>query len=185
MVHTTDGGAVGQIRVSLDDFPSHTDFTNLFRQYKLNYLKLIFYPSGNSVATGATRDEGGNYSNNQVLIRTMLNRTGIAIGAGNTISEWSQVQAKKQWMLATDKPTTITCRLSQLTPVAANDQNPVNEEYSVKKPTYVSTNNADVLHYGLNVRFDSLNGIPISQTDVIWPSFRIVAKVYLTAKGVA
>ena len=99
---TNDGGVVGQIKVQLNDFPGYSDFTNLFRQYKLNYMKLIFYPAANSINAGAVRDEGGNYSNNNVLIRTKLNRTGIAIGAGNTISEWSQVMAKKQWMLAQD-----------------------------------------------------------------------------------
>jgi hypothetical protein len=188
-VHTTDGGVVGQIRITLADLgDSHTDFTNLFRQYKLNYIKIIFYPAANTVTSGSTRDEGGNYSNNQVLIRTKLNRTGISIGAGNTISEWSQVQAKKQWMLATDKPTSIGCRLSQLSPVAGGESYPPgasDEEYSVVKPRYVSTNHTEVLHQGLDIRFDSLNGEALSQGDQIWPQFRIVAKVYLTCKGVA
>lgn len=182
IVHTTDGGAVGQIRISLDQFPNEGDFTNLFRQYKLNYLKLIFYPSANVIPGGATRDEGGSYSNNQILIRTKLNRTGLAIGAGNTIADWSQIQAKKQWMLATDKPTTITCRLSQLSKAVDSVGG---SENIVIKPKYVSTDNPDVVHQGLDIRFDSLNGTPISQTDQIWPSFRIVAKVYMTMKGVA
>ena len=183
--HTNDGGVVGQIKVQLDDFVAREDFTNLFRQYKLNYLKLTFYPAANCIPPGSVRDEGGNYSNNQVLIRTMLNRTGIAIGAGNTISEWSQVMAKKQWMLATDKPTTITCRLSQLAPTRAGGGSQSEEEYSVVKPRYVSTNHPDVDHLGLNVRFDSLNGNSLQQTDPVWPQFRIVAKVYMTCKGVA
>lgn len=112
----------------------------------------------------------------------MLNRTGVAMGAGNTISDWSQIQAKKQWMLATDKPTTITCRLSQLT--LAQDSVGGTEPV-VMKPKYVSTNHPDIHHFGLNVRFDSLNGTALDQEDVIWPSFRIVAKVYFTCKGVA
>jgi hypothetical protein len=183
--HTNDGGVVGQIKVQLDDFTAREDFTNLFRQYKLNYLKVTFYPAANCIPAGAVRDEGGNYSNNQILIRTMLNRTGIAIGAGNTISEWSQVMAKKQWMLATDKPTTITCKLSQLMSIRAGTGSQADEEYAVVKPKYVSTNHPDVDHLGLNIRFDSLSGTALSQSDQVWPQFRIVAKVYLTCKGVA
>lgn len=183
--HTSDGGVVGQLRVQLDDFPSHTDFTNLFRQYKINGLKITLYPSANMVPAGASRDEGGNYGNNQVLIRTMYNKTGIAIGSGNTISEWSQVQAKKQWMLASNKPTVIYCPLSMLTPIAAGDMSAGNEEYAVTRPKYVSTNHADAIFYGLNIRFDSLNGVALSQSDQVWPQFRIVAKVYITCKGVA
>lgn len=183
--HTTDGGLVGQIKVQLDDFVAREDFTNLFRQYKLNYLKLTFYPAANCIPAGSVRDEGGNYSNNQILIRTKLNRTGIAIGAGNTISEWSQVMAKKQWMLAQTRPTTITCKLSQLMSVSGGAGAQADEEYAVIKPKYVSTNHPDVNHFGLDVRFDSLNGTALNQTDQIWPQFRIVAKVYLTCKGVA
>ncbi len=181
--HTTDGGVVGQISLKLSDFPSPTDFQNLFRQYKMNYLKIIMIPSANVIPGGETRDEGGQYSNNQVLIRTMLNRTGIAIGAGNTISEWSQVQAKKQWVLARDKPTVITCALSQLSPIQ-NTTDAV-ERPTVVKPRYISTNHTDATHYGLNIRFDSLNGNPLNQTDHVWPQFRIIAKVYMTCKGVA
>ncbi|AXH75869.1 MAG: hypothetical protein [Cressdnaviricota sp.] len=183
MQHTNDGGVVGQINIRLNDFPSASDFTNLFRQYKLNYIKITMIPAANTVLSGATRDDEGNYSNNQILIRTMLNRTGIAIGAGNTISEWSQVQAKKQWVLARDKPTTITCKLNQLVPCGnaeAADLVP-----TVVKPRYVSTNNTDVNHYGLNLRFDSLDGTALAQTDKIWPQFRIICKCYFTCKGVA
>lgn len=183
LTHTTDGGVVGQIRIQLDDFPGHTDFTNLFRQYKLNYMKLIFYPAANAIPGGTSRDDAGNYSNNNILIRTKLNRTGIAIGAGNTISEWSQVQAKKQWMLAQDKPTTIMCKLNQL--AAADHGNGDNYVDAITAPRYISTNNADVNHYGLDVRFDSCNGNALDQEDAIWPQFRIVCKVYLTCKGVA
>ena len=142
--HTGDGGVVGQINVNLADMPGHTDFTNLFRQYKLNYMKITMIPSANTVSGGETRDVGGNYANNQILIRTCLNRTGIAIGAGNTISEWSQIQAKKQWVLARDKPTVITCKLSQLVGVGTTAEiggNPPELIPAIVKPRYISTNN--------------------------------------------
>jgi hypothetical protein len=185
--HTNDGGVVGQLRVQLDDFPAESDFTNLFRQYKINAIKVTMYPSANTTLSGASGDisQGGNYSNNQVLIRTMYNKTGIAIGAGNTISEWSQIQAKKQWMLARDRPTTIYCPTSMLVPIAAGDAEHANYEYAVTLPKYVSTNHPDAIYYGLNIRFDSLNGTALSQSDQIWPQFRIVAKIYMTCKGVA
>lgn len=181
-VHTNDGGCVGQIAVTLADYPASEDFTNLFRQYKLNYMKIIMYPSGNVVPSGATRDEGGTYSNNQILVRTKLNRTGIAIGAGNTIAEWSQIQAKKQWMLATDKPTVITCRLNthELVKTASGASTP-----AIGYPKYITTNETGVEHFGLDIRFDSLNGTPIDQEDQIWPQFRIISKLYFTCKGVA
>lgn len=178
MVHTTDGGAAGQIQVKLNQFAGYTDFTNLFKQYKLNYIQMTFYPAGNMTATGETRDEGGPRGNNNVLIRVMRNQTAIAIGTGNTISEWSQLQAKKQWLLAQDKPTSFGCKLSLRTAVEPAD-------VAVGPSKYITTNDADVPHQGVNIRFDSLDGRPINQTDNIWPAFRVVSKLYFTCKGVA
>jgi hypothetical protein len=120
--------------------------------------------------------------NNNVLIRVCKNQTGIAMGAGNTISEWSQIQAKRQWMLATNKPTKIKCPLSMLYEITEGTSTSV----AVGKPRYISTNNPSVTHYGLNLRFDSLSGIALSAGETnVWPQFRIVAKIYLTCKGVA
>ena len=107
------------------------------------------------------------------------------MGSGNTIAEWSQVQAKKQWILAQNKPTTITMRLSQLTPVVGPELTAGSEEYAVVKPRYISTNHTGIGHFGLNIRFDSLDGTALNQTDRVWPEFRIVAKIYMTCKGVA
>jgi hypothetical protein len=181
LVHTNDGGVAGNLMIQLSDLPSHTEFTNLFRSYKLNYMKLTFYPSANTINAGDVRDAGGNYSNNQILIRTSLNRTGVAMGAGNTIAEWSQLQAKRQWMLAQDKPTTITMKLSQLSARASD----AGTAYAVVPPRYTSTNNPSLNHLGLNLRFDSLDGTEIENEDRIWPEFRVVCKVYFTCKGVA
>lgn len=177
LVHTADGGVAGNLDVKLSDFPSSSDFTNLFRQYKINYLKVTFYPASNTTIAG---DDSAH--NNNILIRTMYNKTGIAMGAGNTISEWSQVQAKKQWLLARNKPTTITCPLSMLYEV--NDGTTTGT--AVGRPRYISTNNPSVPFFGLNLRFDSCDGTALSAGDVnLWPSFRVVAKIYLTCKGVA
>ena len=174
---TADGGVAGNLSVKLSDLPNSSDFTNLFRQYKLNYLVLIFYPAANTAQAG---DDSAH--NNNVLIRISKNQTGIAMGAGNTISEWSQIQAKRQWMLAQNKPTKIKVPLSQLYEVTDG----TSTSTAVGRPRYISTNNPGVSHYGLNIRFDSCSGISLSAGEVnVWPQFRIVAKVYLTCKGVA
>lgn len=108
----------------------------------------------------------------------MKNQTAIAIGAGNTISEWSQLQAKKQWLLSQTKPTSISCKLSLREAVE-----PANE--SIGPSRYISTNDADCPHQGINIRFDSMDGRPIDQDLDVWPSFRVVSKLYFTCKRVA
>lgn len=183
-----DGGIVGRIRIRLNNLPNSSEFTNLFKEYKLNYLKLTFIPAGNIAATTTYVNERDGAAqailgNKQVLIRTCLNRTGEVPDATDTIDNWSQIQAKKQWVLARDKPTTITCKLNQLKIV---ERGAGLNSTSTAKPTYISTDLADVNHYGLNLRFDSLDGTAINAANGdIWPKFRVISKVYFTCKGVA
>ena len=183
-VHTNDGGVVGRISLMLNQLPQYSEFTNLFRQYKLTGMKIIFYPAANTTVAGSARDEGGPYANNNILIRVMKNYTGIPMASGNEIHEWSQIQAKKQWILATNKPSSIYCPLVQLTDVRANEDSSTNEQV-ISRPKFCSTNDPNVVHQSLNIRFDSLNGTALQQTDRIWPEFRIVCKYYFRCKGVA
>lgn len=184
MVRTDDGGIVGRIRIRLNNLVDSTDFTNLFKEYKLNYLKLTFIPAGNTVPTNTDlSDPRVTNGNKQVMIRTCLNRTGDVPGVDDEISHWSQLQAKKQWVLVQDKPTTITCKLNQLIAV---QQGELLNGTQICKPKYISTEITGVNHYGLNLRFDSLDGTPINAANGdIWPKFRVISKVYFTCRGVA
>ena len=181
-------GIVGRIRIRLNNLPNYSDFTNLFKEYKLNYLKLTFIPAGNIAATTAYRNEEDGATvqtlgNKNVLIRTCLNRTGDVPDTNNDIPMWNQLQAKKQWVLAQDKPTTITCKLNQLKVV---ERGTGLNSTALSKPTYLSTNNVDINHYGLDVRFDSIDGTAINSANGdIWPKFRVISKVYFTCRGVA
>lgn len=184
MQRTDDGGIVGRVRVRLNNLPGYGDFTNLFKEYKLNYVKFTFIPAGNIAATTITdRAAAVPLGNKQVLIRTCLNRTGEVPNNLDEIENWSQIQAKKQWVLVQDRPTTITCKLNQLKVVQRGDGL---NQVAVCKPQYISTNNTDINHYGINLRFDSLDGTPIDEDEGdIWPKFRLITKVYFTCKGVA
>lgn len=183
-VHTNDGGVVGRINVMLNQLPSYTEFTNLFRQYKISGIKITFYPAANCTIAGGTRDESGPNTGNGVMIRVMKNYTGVAMQSGNTISEWSQVMAKKQWILNQGRPTSIYCPLNILLDARAGIAMDTNEQV-ISRPKFVSTNDPNVIHSGLNVRFDSLNGESLNDSVRAWPEFRIVAKYYLKLKGVA
>ncbi len=185
MTRTDDGGIVGRIRIRMTNVLNNGDFTNLFKEYKFNYLKLTFIPAGNTAATAVDERDGAAPGNKQVMIRTMLNRTNEVPGSSDSVGNWNQIQAKKQWVLVQNRPTTITCKLNQLTKIQSGDA----AEYSthvITKPKYVSTNNTMVNHYGLTLRFDSLDGTHINAANGdIWPKFRVISKLYFTCRGVA
>lgn len=186
MVRTDDGGIAGRIRIRLNNLPNSSDFTNLFKEYKLNYLKLTFYPAGNVAGTRAdTSDPPTMIGNKNIMIRTCLNRSNEVPTVADSVNDWSQLQAKKQWMLVQNRPTTITCKLNQLTTIQSGDAAGYSK-HVITKPKYISTNNTDINHYGLTVRFDSLDGTAITAANGdIWPRFRLVSKLYFTCKGVA
>ena len=186
MIRTDDGGIAGRIRIRLSNLTNHTDFTNLFKEYKINYIKLTFIPAGNVAGTRTDlRDPATMNGNKNILIRTMINRTNEVPTADNKIEDWAQIQAKKQWVLVQDKPTSITCALSQLSVIQTGDAASYSTN-NVQKPKYISTNAASVNHYGLTVRFDSLDGTKITlENGDLWPRFRLITKVYFTCKGVA
>lgn len=186
MIRTGDGGIVGRIRLRMTNILNNGDFTNLFKEYKFNYLKLTFIPAGNVAQTHVTdRADAPSLGNKNILIRTMLNRSNDVPTSSDSVENWNQIQAKKQWLLVQDKPTTITMKLNQLTKIQSGDA----AEYSthvITKPKYCSTNNTMVNHYGLTLRFDSLDGTHINaENGDIWPKFRVISKVYFTCRGVA
>jgi hypothetical protein len=186
MIRTNDGGLVGRIRVRLSNLNNSTDFTNLFKEYKLNYIKMTFIPAGNVAGTRTDlRDPATMNGNKNILIRTMLNRTNEVPTDLNTVNDWAQVQAKKQWVLVQDKPTTITCKLNQLSVVQSGDAASYATN-TMQTPQYISTNSPSVNHYGLTVRFDSIDGTAITEANGdLWPRFRLITKVYFTCRGVA
>jgi hypothetical protein len=185
MIRTNDGGIVGRIRIRLNNLPTPSDFTNLFKEYKLNYLKLTFYPAGNVAGTRVDERDGASVGNKNILIRTCLNRTNEVPDNTNSVNDWSQLQAKKQWLLVQNRPTTITMKLNQLTTIQSGDA-AAYSKHVITKPKYISTNATDINHYGITLRFDSLDGTAIdAASGDIWPKFRVISKLYFTCKGVA
>lgn len=189
MIRTNDGGVVGRIRIRMNNLNTPSDFTNLFKEYKLNYLKLIFIPAGNVAGTREDHRDGGPQGNKNILVRVCLNRTGDVPAATDTVADWCQLQAKKQFVLVGNKITKIGCKLNQLVKVQSGD-GAANTIHHICAPKYISTNNTSVNHYGLTVRFDAIDGTDIVQTDPIadgdvFPKFRVISKLYFTCRGVA
>lgn len=171
LVATTDGGVCGNMIFRLLDLPQYTEFTSgLFKQYKLNAVKMTIYCSRN---TADVRTHDG------LLAQSAYNKTGDAISVGNTRQDWNQVQSKRRFTLYNKK--VLYFKLNQLSHISQNFS--TGTGYAVARPKWISVDETDIDHYGLNLRFDSVDGRPLVTADA-FPKIRIIYKYYLQCRGV-
>ena len=171
LVATADLGVAGNCQFRLIDLPNHSEFTNgLFKQYRINAVKMTIYCSANM---SDLRNQTG------ILCQTAYNRDGAAIGVGNTREDWNQVQSKRRFTLYKYKQLYFKC--NQLAHISQNLSTVTG--YGLIKPKWVSVDEPDIDHYGINLRFDSITGADLTATDA-FPKLRIIYKYYLQCRGV-
>ncbi len=107
--YTADGGIAGSHAITLSDLPLQTEFTPLFKQYRIVAVKTYMYPAANVFTAGT----GVSTQNNNVMMRMAPNQTGVPIAAGNAALDWNQLQAKKRWVIRPDKPIIWYTKLKQ------------------------------------------------------------------------
>lgn len=176
---TADGGVVGNLNFTLNDLPNNGEFTTgLFKMYRMNAIKMTIYTSANALNTdgvGGTPTQQGR----AILGQVTYNKTGVAMGSGNTKLDWNQVQAKKRFQLYTKK--SFYFKLNQLAYTA--ERGGTLTGYGVTKPKWHDVDEPGVDHYGINLRFDAVSGVPLS-TIGAFPACKIVFKYYFQMKGV-
>ncbi len=162
----------------LDGGGQTTDFTNLFRRYKINAVKveLAFSNTGSIPATN-----GSTPSNYQLQVYTMGNRSGRT-EEDMTEQNFLNTQASsKRLALNGGKPLKYYMKLNQLAETYASI---TNTDYCVQKPRYVSTGETGCEHYGLNMLINRVDGEPLT-TGITSPQhMRMTMTYYMSFKGV-
>ncbi len=176
---TGGGGMFKQWVFKLSDLADTTDFSSLFRRYKINAVKvqLAFSNTGSDA-------NGYNFNNNyQLQIYTAQNRSGRT-DEELTEAEFMNIQAsKKRLCLNGGKPLNFYMRTNQLTETYASA---VNTDYAVTRPRYVSTGETGCEHYGLNMFINRVDGQAFG-TGGAAPNtqrMRCTLTYYLSFKGV-
>lgn len=170
---TFDDAVVKTFTFSLSELPNFSEFTGLFRQYKLNAAAVKFYPSYSSVASTSS-----SVVSNNIIITCWPNTTGQQLTAAFTKAELNEIQRKSQWMFPLNRPTTIYMPLKQLNMVY---NTAINTDYSVVKPRYLATAETTTPHYGINVHICKVDGSTFSSNSV---RLKIIEKIYLSTKQV-
>ena len=121
---------------SLAQLQDNTDFTNLFKYYRLKGVRLQMYFSNNV----STSEDGNNSpSNNQMVMWLDTNKDGANVaGSGLETTYLNSQTAKKQLCLKTDgKPIDIYMPLLQQGMTYGGVGN---TDYVIQKPKFISTN---------------------------------------------
>lgn len=160
-----------------------TDFTNLYRQYKINGARVRFYFSNTSSGMSTqstTTNTGSGYNNSQLMVRMAPNNSGEITALDN--SYWQQIQAKKYKLaLNGGKPVDIYYPLRTRTMVQSSG----GTQSSMTKPKFVPTANTSVLFEGINIAIDRLDGQGFSTgSNSNYQYCKVITTLYFECRGV-
>lgn len=133
-----------------------TDFTSLFRQYRILGARVKFLFS--NTASGLTGTAASaTYSNSQILLRMAPNQKGEVQTLNNAY--WQSIQAKKYKLgVNGGKPIDIYMPLQQRNIVQSSSGTAT----TLMKPRFVPIETTNVLFEGLNLALERVDGQPLS-----------------------
>lgn len=186
----SDPGIFKQWQFSLSQLASastegSTDFTNLFKRYKIAAVKVELSFSNTASAVTSTASAAAAVPPNcQLQVFTTPNRSGRARTASNPLTEKElmNTQAKrKRLALNGGRPLKFYMRVNQLGMVYVST---TDTDYAVQRPQYISTGETGCVHYGLEMYINRVDGQALSSQQTTNQYMRCTTTYYLAFKGV-
>lgn len=159
---------------ALSSVGDSTDFTNLFRQYRLKGARVRLYFS--NTVSGS---DNAHFDNGQMLVRMAPNQRGENETLNNAY--WQQIQAKKyKTAINGGKPVDIYMPLFVRNEVESS----TGTAYTVKKPQFISTTLSNVAHHGINIAIERVDGQPFTQGSSNYQYAKMITTLYFETRGV-
>lgn len=138
----------------LNDLNDHSDFVNLFGQYKIAGVRMQIYFSQTQTTT----------NNEQVMVYLAPNMTGdLTSILDEQFFADNQSTKRRAGLVGSARPITVYHRCSQLAQMYGG---PVSTDYSRLKPRYVSTAEPTMPHFGSLIRIQMLNNTSLANISV-------------------
>lgn len=157
-----------------------TDFTNLYRQYKINGARIRLYFSTTASTMNQVASSGSNYSNSQLLVRMAPNQKGEVETLDSAY--WQSIQAKK-YRLAINggRPIDIYMPLRSRNIV----QTSTGTQSVMGRPQFAPSENTSVLYEGINMAIDRIDGQGFSQGAYNNLQYvKVITTLYFECRGV-
>lgn len=159
---------------ALSSLGDQTDFTNLFRQYRLKGARVRLYFSNTTSGS-----DDAHFDNSQILVRMAPNQRGETEVLNSAY--WQQIQAKKyKTAVNGGKPIDIYMPLFVRNEVESS----TGTAYSIKKPNFISTTLNNVAHHGLNVAIERVDGQQFTQGSTNYQYAKMITTLYFECRGV-
>ncbi len=183
-----DNGIYKQFVFNLDQLTgaSQTDFTNLFKRYKIAGVKveLAFNSTGSVISSGPT-GTSSTVPGGQLQVYTTPNRSGRKRTVLTPLTEavLMNTQAKKKRLaLNGGRPLKYYMKPTQLNQIYASA---TNTDYGVQRAQYISTGEPTAEHYGLEMYINRVDGEALSSgLTGTGQTMRQTTTFYLAFKGV-
>lgn len=162
--------------ISMAQIPNYTNFMNLFDSYRIKGIRLQGYYSFNVAAP-----------NNQSQVMLYYCRDHLGQTSAAQLSEdWfnERPRSRKRLLVnASGKPSfDIYMPLTQL---ANTYQSVTNNDYTMKRPRFISTNEVNTPHYGLNLRLSRIDGLPwTANSSNQYPTLKLFSTIYFECRGI-
>lgn len=175
---STGGGIAKTFEFKLSDLNDNSDFTNLFKYYKINAVRVQMYFS-NSITS---QDEPSRFPNSQLFICTDINQNGIITGSDSMLTYLDSQTAKKTIGVTTQrKPIDMLMRMK-----IANEiyESGTQTAYTLKNPAWIDTAESGVPHFGMNMLIERVDGQALT-TGFTNPQYvRFIYTYYIECKKV-
>lgn len=162
--------------ISMSQLPNYANFTNLFDSYRIKGVRCQGYMS---FSTTAPENQA------QAMLYYCRDHLGQST-ASQLTEEWflERPRSKKRLLVnSTGKPSfDIYMPLTQL---ANTYQSVTNNDYTMKRPRFISTNEVNTPHYGLNLRLQRVDGSPFTAaSNNQYPTLKLFTTVYFECRGI-
>lgn len=177
-VNNDTGGIANTFTFKLSDLNEVTDFTNLFKYYKISAVRAQMYFSNSVTDLGLA----SRFANNQLLIWTDINSNGTVAAADTNVAYLNSQTAKKRICLTTDrKPIDLYMPVKLSNSVY---ESAISSDYTLMRPKWISCVEDDTPHYGANMSISRVSEQTLT-SDSTGPSYmKIIFTYYIQCKKV-
>lgn len=182
---SSDNGVYKSWTFNLNQISTRTDFTALFKQYKICGIGLeVCFNNTQSSITGNVSGTPNVAPGTQLQVYTIPNRVGKARTVLDPLTEQIVLDTqahKKRLALNGGRPLKFFFKVNQLGMVF---HNAANTDYTVSPARYLSTAETGTEHYGFEMYINRVDGQSLSSNIANEQTARITTTYYLACKGV-
>lgn len=180
-VPSTGGGIARSWSFALSDLNDISDFTNLFRYYKIKAVRVQMYFSNNM----APSRDGSTFANNQLLIYTDINQDGITTGVADELYYLDSQTAKKRIAIQNSRRPSLDMlmRMKQSNQIYAPAASG-GADYTLQSPKWISTTEVSTPHFGQNMLIERVDGHNLSTGSSNYQYVKFIYTYYIQCKKV-